>query len=149
MTSQPKSEPFDLDRFVSAQAPVYEAVLAELRQGRKQTHWIWFVFPQVEGLGSSATARHFAIKSRAEAGAYLAHPILGARLLECTETVLAHSRKLAHEIFGSPDGLKFCSSMTLFERAGGGPAFGRALDQFFNGKRDARTLAVFDNWPKP
>jgi uncharacterized protein (DUF1810 family) len=147
MTNKPKNEPFDLDRFVSAQQPVYEAVLAELQQGRKQTHWIWFVFPQVDGLGSSSTARHYAIKSRAEAVAYLAHPLLGVRLLECTETVLAHSRKSAHEIFGSPDDLKFCSSMTLFERARGGPAFGRALDLFFGGKRDAKTLAIFNDWP--
>jgi uncharacterized protein (DUF1810 family) len=147
MTNQPKSEPFDLDRFVSAQRPVYEAVLAELRQGRKQTHWIWFVFPQVDGLGSSSTARHYAIKSRAEAAAYLAHPVLGVRLLECTETVLAHSRRSAHDIFGSPDDLKFCSSMTLFERAGGSPGFGRALDQFFGGERDSKTLAIFNNWP--
>jgi uncharacterized protein (DUF1810 family) len=147
MTNQPMTEPFDLERFVSAQQPVIDTVLVELRQGRKQSHWIWFVFPQVDGLGSSSMARQYAIKSRAEAAAYLAHPVLGARLLECTETVVAHTRKSAHDIFGSPDDLKFCSSMTLFEQAGGGPAFARALDQFFNGKRDDRTLAIFNGWP--
>ena len=147
MTNKPKNEPFDLDRFVLAQQPVFEEVLAELREGRKQTHWIWFVFPQVDGLGSSSMARHYAIKSRAEAAAYLAHPLLGMRLRECTGTVVGHFRKSAHEIFGSPDDLKFCSSMTLFERAGGGPAFGRALDLFIGGNRDAKTLAIFGSWP--
>jgi len=147
MTNQLMAEPFDLDRFVSAQERVINTVLTELRQGRKQSHWIWFVFPQVDGLGSSSMARHYGIKSRVEATAYLNHPILGARLLECTEAVIAHTRKSAHDIFGSPDDLKFCSSMTLFEQVGGGPAFARALDQFFKGKRDDRTLTIFNGWP--
>jgi uncharacterized protein (DUF1810 family) len=110
----PTDDPYGLERFLKAQNPVYADVLAELREGRKQTHWIWFIFPQAEGLGHSSMAKRYAIKSRDEAAAYLAHPILSTRLMECTELVLAHSGKAAHDIFGSPDDLKFRSSMTLF-----------------------------------
>lgn len=110
-------DPFNLDRFVKAQAPVFEHVLEELRAGRKQSHWMWFVFPQMRGLGSSPTSSFYGIGSLDEATAYLAHPVLGPRLDETTRLVLDAARSL-NEIFGSPDDLKFCSSMTLFARAG-------------------------------
>ena len=115
VTNRP--DPFDLRRFVDAQAGVYDSVLAELRAGRKRSHWMWFVFPQLRGLGHSSMALHFGISSTAEAEAYLGHPILGPRLRECTRLVnLIENRSIA-EIFGYPDNLKFCSSMTLFARA--------------------------------
>ena len=113
--------PFDLERFVSAQADVIERVRAELQRGRKQSHWMWFVFPQLAGLGSSPMANRYAIASLAEARrAYLVHPLLGARLRECTELVLAIDGKTAHDIFGAPDDLKFRSCLTLFAEAGAG-----------------------------
>jgi uncharacterized protein (DUF1810 family) len=134
---------FALERFVSAQASVYEQVLAELRSGRKRTHWIWFVFPQIEGLGFSSTSVHYAIRSLEEARAYLRHPLLGPRLSECAETVLAVEGRTASEIFPYPDDLKLRSSMTLFERAAGpGSVFGRVLDKYFQGRRDERTLQL-------
>lgn len=134
-------DPYDLQRFVAAQAPVYEQVCAELRAGRKATHWMWFVFPQVEGLGRSATARKFAIASRAEAEAYLRHPLLGARLRECTRLVNLVEGRSIHEIFGSPDDLKFHSSMTLFARVAADDAvFTEALRKYFAGERDRLTL---------
>src|SRR4029434_5218852 len=144
--SVPRSDGFDLQRFVDAQQPLYQSVLSELAQGRKRTHWIWFIFPQVAGLGASAIAQHYAIKSRAEADAYLAHPILGVRLLECAETVLHHSSRSAHEIFGSPDDLKFRSSLTLFDLAGGGRGFSEGLRLFYGGERDPATVSIFSNW---
>jgi len=144
--SVPRSDGFDLQRFVDAQQPLYQSVLSELTQGRKRTHWIWFIFPQVAGLGASPMAQHYAIKSRAEAEAYLAHPILGVRLLECTETVMQHSSRTAHEIFGSPDDLKFRSSLTLFDLAGGGASFSEGLRLFYGGKRDPSTVSIFSNW---
>jgi uncharacterized protein (DUF1810 family) len=134
------SDPFDLQRFVEAQRPLYATVLAELRSGRKRT--LWFVFPQVEGLGHSAMAQHYAIGSREEAVAYLGHPVLGARLIECTELVVGVADKTAHEIFGSPDDLKFRSSMTLFGAVGGQAIFRRALDRFYQGMADQATLAI-------
>ncbi|HEY5634983.1 MAG TPA: DUF1810 domain-containing protein [Burkholderiaceae bacterium] len=143
--TQALSEPTaNLQRFVDAQAPVYAQALAELRAGRKRTHWMWFVFPQCAGLGASATAQRYAIASLAEARAYLAHPLLGARLLECARAVLRHAGSSAHRIFGSPDDLKFRSSMTLFELASNGKAteFARALDAFYAGARDPRTIAL-------
>ncbi len=106
---------FNLDRFVEAQAPVYAQALAELRSGRKQSHWMWFVFPQLRGLGRSATAQHYGISSAAEARSYLDHQLLGPRLIECTEAVLAHRDQQAEAIFGPVDAMKFRSSMTLFE----------------------------------
>src|SRR5438552_788440 len=108
---------YDLQRFVEAQDPVYEQVCAELRRGKKTSHWMWFVFPQLSGLGTSAMSRRYAISSVEEAAAYLRHPILGPRLIECAELVLQVSGKTANEIFGSPDDLKFRSSMSLFARA--------------------------------
>ncbi|MCE7029767.1 DUF1810 domain-containing protein [Jiella avicenniae] len=131
-----------LDRFIAAQDQVYETALDELKAGAKRTHWMWFVFPQIEGLGSSPTARRYAITSLAEAKDYAAHEILGRRLRDCTEAVLTHPGKSAHAIFGSPDDMKFHSSMTLFHRAAPQEAFyGDALDVFFDGKEDEATLA--------
>ncbi|HTO33331.1 MAG TPA: DUF1810 domain-containing protein [Pararhizobium sp.] len=136
-------DPFHLERFVEAQAGIYDTALSELTNGRKMTHWMWFVFPQLAGLGLSAMAQSFAISGKAEAAAYLAHPLLGARLLECTQAVNAVSSRTAHEIFGSPDDLKFRSSMTLFEIVAVEPAsFRMAIDRFFGGEPDRRTLAL-------
>ncbi|APH71692.1 DUF1810 domain-containing protein [Aquibium oceanicum] len=136
------SDPHDLRRFVQAQEPVYADVLAELRDGRKRSHWMWFVFPQVAGLGSSGMARRYAIGSLDEAKAYLADPVLGDRLVECTTLVLAWPDRPLHDIFGSPDDMKFCSSMTLFAQAAGpGSVFGTALDTFCDGP-DRRTLQI-------
>jgi uncharacterized protein (DUF1810 family) len=141
------SDPFDLQRFVAAQDPMYSTVIAELRQGRKQMHWIWFIFPQVVGLGHSSMARRFAIRSRDEAAAYLAHPLLSGRLLECTELVLGNTEKTAHEIFGSPDDVKFRSSMTLFGAVSARAIFETAIDRFYGGIPDEATLAIMANWP--
>jgi uncharacterized protein (DUF1810 family) len=132
-----------LQRFVQAQDPVYSSVRDELAAGRKQSHWMWFVFPQLKGLGRSKTARHFGIDSRREALAYWQHPLLGARLRECTALMLATRQKSAHDIFGSPDELKFHSSMTLFASvAPDEPVFTQALARFFSGQPDANTLAL-------
>jgi uncharacterized protein (DUF1810 family) len=139
------SDTFDLDRFVAAQQPIYEQALAELVAGRKRSHWMWFVFPQLAGLGRSGTARRYAITGLDEARAYLAHALLGARLRECTRAVNAHVGRTALEIFGRPDDLKFCSSMTLFERAAGeakADEFALALERFYAGQRDAATLRL-------
>jgi len=134
-------DPFRLQRFVDAQAGVHEAALAELRAARKRTHWMWFVFPQIEGLGSSPMAQAYALSGLEEARAYLAHPVLGPRLLACTAAVNASQGRSAHEIFGSPDDLKFRSSMTLFARAAPDePAFRTALAKFFGGQEDPLTL---------
>ena len=132
---------FDLQRFVTAQAGVYAEALAELRRGRKQSHWMWFVFPQIDGLGRSDTARYYAIASVGEARAYLDHPLLGPRLVECTEAVLAHRDSRAEAIFGPVDAVKFRSSMTLFEAAAAAQApYGDALAAFYRGERDPETL---------
>ena len=136
------SDPFDLHRFVEAQEPVWNAVRGELRHGRKRTHWMWFVFPQLAGLGHSAMARRYAIGSLAEARAYLAHPVLGPRLLETTGLVNAVPGRSAQEILGSPDDLKFHSCVTLFARAAPEPAvFQAALAKYFAGQADAQTLS--------
>jgi uncharacterized protein (DUF1810 family) len=131
----------DLRRFVEAQDPVYEQVLAELRAGSKRTHWMWFIFPQLRGLGSSAMAERYGIASRQEAEEYLRHPVLGPRLIECTRLVNAIEGRTIDEIFGYPDDLKFRSSMTLFAAvAVGQTEFQRALEKYFNGERDPLTL---------
>ena len=131
----------NLERFVSAQGPIYTQALAELRRGSKESHWMWFVFPQVAGLGSSPMARLYAIGSLEEARAFLAHPLLGPRLRESTDAVLAHRGRTAEAIFGKVDAMKFRSSMTLFEAAAGGDGpFGAALDAFYSGERDPATL---------
>lgn len=135
------NDPYHLSRFVSAQEGIFEHVLTELRNGRKQSHWMWFIFPQMEGLGSSATSRHYSIKSKEEAQQYLNHPILGARLVQCAEILLALDGKSASEIFGFPDDKKLKSSMTLFASvADPNSVFGRVLDKYFDGKRDHKTL---------
>ena len=136
------TDPFDLNRFVQAQEAVSSAVVRELAQGRKQSHWMWFIFPQVAGLGFSAMSQRYAIGSRAEARAYLAHPILGPRLVECTGLVLAVNGRTIHAILGSPDDTKFRSSMTLFATASDNPVFEAALDKYFAGERDAATLDI-------
>ena len=136
-------DPFGLMRFVDAQAPVYDDVLRELRDGRKRTHWMWYVFPQVAGLGLSIMAERFAIASRQEGEAYLADPLLGPRLVECTDIMLAHQGLTARSILGSPDDLKFRSSMTLFAAVSKkGSPFERALEKYYGGLRDERTLAL-------
>lgn len=134
---------FDLDRFVKAQDPIIATVLRELKAGHKETHWMWFVFPQLRGLGRSPMAQRYGIESLDEARAYLGHAILGPRLKECTETVLGVTGKTLHEIFGSPDDVKFCSSMTLFSLAdGGGKPFRDALARYCDGQQDTATLGL-------
>jgi uncharacterized protein (DUF1810 family) len=135
------ADPYNLQCFVDAQNPVYDKVCSELREGRKRSHWMWFVFPQIEGLGSSQLARQFAISSLAEAGAYLAHPILGPRLAECTRLVNRIEGRSVEQIFGYPDDLKFRSSMTLFARAApDDQVFVAALQKYFRGEPDPATL---------
>lgn len=144
-THRSATDPFELERFVDAQSEVYADVVDELRSGRKRSHWMWFVFPQWIGLGHSETAQRHAIRSIDEAQAYLAHRLLGFRLVECTQLVNAHSGTTAARIFGSPDDLKFHSSMTLFERVSDRESvFSHALDRYFAGTRDARTLRLLD-----
>jgi uncharacterized protein (DUF1810 family) len=136
-------DPFDLNRLVKAQAPVYARVVAELRAGRKRTHWMWFIFPQVCGLGESAMAQRFAIESPEEARAYLAHAVLGVRLRECTELLLNAHVADALELLGHPDDLKFLSSMTLFAEAGSEwSGFRQAIGRFFKGMPDTKTLEL-------
>jgi uncharacterized protein (DUF1810 family) len=133
---------FHLQRFVDAQRPVYETVLSELRDGRKRSHWMWFIFPQISGLGHSVTSRTFALSSLAEAVAYLAHPQLGPRLRECAALVASIEGRSVDEIFDYPDDLKFHSSMTLFAHAAPRePVFAACLEKYFGGQRDPRTLA--------
>jgi uncharacterized protein (DUF1810 family) len=134
------TDPFDLQRFLDAQSSVYPIVLDELRRGRKQSHWMWFIFPQLAGLGHSAMAQRFAIASRAEAVAYLGHGVLGYRLRECTALVNGIEDRTILEILGSPDNLKFHSSMTLFGAVSSDPKFAVAITKFYGGKRDQRTL---------
>jgi uncharacterized protein (DUF1810 family) len=138
---------FDLQRFVHAQRPVYATALAELEAGRKRSHWMWFIFPQAEGLGHSEMAQRYAIGSLEEAVAYLAHPLLGLRLVECTQAVLGHSERSAHDIFGAPDDVKFRSSMTLFaETDRGGSPYREALERFFGGECDPNTDRILAGW---
>ncbi len=135
------SDAYDLERFVLAQEPVYERVWAELRVGRKRSHWIWFIFPQIAGLGVSEISQHYAIASLAEAKAYLQHPVLGPRLRECTQLVVNVEGKPLDEILGYPDDMKFRSSMTLFARATDDNAiFAAALQKYFGGEPDPLTL---------
>jgi uncharacterized protein (DUF1810 family) len=137
------ADPHELRRFVDAQAGIYASVCAELSAGRKATHWMWYVFPQLRGLGRSATAERFGIGSLDEARAYLEHPLLGPRLEHCTRLVLGVHGRTAHEIFGSPDDLKFRSSMTLYAQVcPGGGVFAQALRAYFDGADDAHTLRL-------
>jgi uncharacterized protein (DUF1810 family) len=135
------NDPHNLQRFLDAQAPVFEQVCVELRAGRKQRHWIWFIFPQIKGLGYSPTSIKFAISSREEAIAYARHPILGSRLRECTGLVIAVEGRSIEQIFGSPDDLKFRSSMTLFANTcSDNQLFSDALRKYFKGEHDPLTL---------
>jgi len=135
------ADAFQLERFVEAQSSVYTAVLKELRRGEKRSHWMWFIFPQIRGLGRSPMAEKFAIASLEEGRAYLAHEVLGARLRECTGFVNAVEGRTASEIFGYPDDLKFHSSMTLFARAAEGESiFRQALEKYFGGEMDGATM---------
>jgi uncharacterized protein (DUF1810 family) len=132
---------YDLQRFVDAQEGVYATALAELRAGHKRSHWMWFIFPQIAGLGHSEMARRYAIRSADEAAAYLAHPVLGPRLRECASSVAIHNDRSVNEIFGHPDDLKFHSSMTLFADVAPDEAvFQTCLDRFFDGIPDAATI---------
>lgn len=138
--SPPQSERAGLLRFVEAQAPVYHHAVAELAAGRKQSHWMWFVFPQLAVLGRSSTARHYGLAGLAEARDYWQHPVLGPRLRQCLDLMLAIAGRSAHEILGSPDDLKFRSCLTLFETvAPDEPRFARALERFYDGQRDPLT----------
>ena len=133
---------FDLERFVQAQAPVYATAVAELRAGHKRTHWMWFIFPQIAGLGHSDMAQRYALASGDEAAAYLAHPVLGARLRECASIVASLDGRTAEDIFGHPDDLKFRSSMTLFaDVAPDEGVFQACIDKYFDGEADDATLA--------
>ena len=135
-------DPFDLDRFVRAQDPVLDQVRRELTEGRKRSHWMWFVFPQLAGLGHSAMAQRYAIASLDEARAYADHPVLGPRLVECTSLVNGVADRAAYQLFGSPDDLKFRSSMTLFAQAlPSAPPFQAALQRYFGGVGDSATLS--------
>ena len=138
-------DPHDLQRFVEAQDPVLDDVKRELRSGRKRTHWMWFVFPQMEGLGRSQMAQRYAIASREEAEAYLKHPVLGPRLRECTEIVNGLEGRSANDIFGSPDDLKFRSSMTLFDAVADDPTpFRTALERYYDSEPDTKTLELLE-----
>lgn len=142
------SDPYDLNRFLTAQEGVYDRALTEVRSGMKLSHWMWFVFPQIDGLGHSPTTRHYSIKSLEEARRYLSHPVLGPRLTECAEAVLAVQGRSVSEIFGFPDDMKLQSCMTLFEfLSGPGSVFGRVLDRYYQGRRDERTLQIADRSP--
>lgn len=142
-----RDDPFDLRRFTRAQERVYADVLAELADGQKLTHWMWFIFPQIDGLGDSSTAKYYAIKSLEEARQYLGHPVLGPRLVECAEMVLASEGRSVSAIFGYPDDLKLKSSMTLFAYvAEPRSVFARVLDKYFRGERDVRTLHLLEKF---
>ena len=140
------ADPYNLARFVEAQRRDYAQALSEIRHGRKQSHWMWYIFPQFEGLGSSPTSRHYAIRSEAEAAAYLAHPVLGPRLHECAEAVLGVEGSSAHDVFGSPDDMKLRSCATLFGSVSPvGSVFHRLLEKWFEGKPDARTVRLVES----
>lgn len=145
------ADPFDLERFVNAQAPVFPAVLAELQAGRKRTHWMWFVFPQLRGLGRSSMATYYGIASLHEARVYLAHPVLAPRLDLCIRTLLGLENGSLHQIFGSPDDMKLQSSMTLFALAAADPTsvFYKALDRWCGGTLDAQTLRLLRAGSQP
>lgn len=136
-------DPFNLSRFLGVQEEDYEPALAEIRAGKKQSHWMWYIFPQMAGLGSSPMAQRYAIKSRAEAAAYLAHPVLGPRLVACAEAAVAVERKTAFDIFGWPDDMKLRSSATLFAAVSPpGSVFEKLLVKYFRGEPDPRTLEL-------
>jgi uncharacterized protein (DUF1810 family) len=137
------NDPYDLQRFLDAQEPLFERALSELRNGRKRSHWMWFIFPQLKGLGHSQMAQHYGISGREEALAYLHHPCLGARLESCSRAVLQWRHRSALDIMGSPDNMKLRSSMTLFAHvAPGNPLFYQVIEAFFDGKPDTVTLSM-------
>jgi uncharacterized protein (DUF1810 family) len=136
------SDPFNLERFVAAQANVYETALAEIRRGKKRSHWMWFIFPQIAGLGYSAIAQRFAIGSLDEAKAYLDHPLLGRRLRNCVAALQDLTDTTADAVFGGVDAMKLRSSLTLFDAAGGEPLFAAAIDRWFAGAKDEATLRL-------
>ncbi|MDB5662970.1 MAG: hypothetical protein JWN59_1308 [Sphingomonas bacterium] len=138
------STAFDLDRFVVAQGGAFDGALAEIRRGAKRSHWMWFIFPQLAGLGRSEMARTYAIGSLEEARAYLDHPLLGPRLRACVEALQDLTGTSAERVFGGVDAIKLRSSLTLFAEAGAGPLFAAALDRWFGGERDAATLRLLD-----
>jgi uncharacterized protein (DUF1810 family) len=138
-------DPYNLERFVQAQERDFEQAVSEIRNGRKRSHWMWYIFPQFDGLGSSWTSKQYSVKSVAEAKAYLAHPILGVRLVECAEATLLVEHLSALEIFGSPDDMKLRSCATLFAYVSSeGSVFHRLLDKYFHGKPDDRTMRLID-----
>ena len=141
-------DPWNLDRFVDAQAPVFDAALRELRTGRKRSHWMWFVFPQLKGLGASSTAQLYGIDGEDEARAYLAHPVLGSRLEAAVEAVQGSPAVSLHALFGSPDDLKFRSSMTLFAAVAPQREYSAALDRRCGGEPDPRTLMLLGRKPR-
>ena len=139
------ADPYDLARFVRAQEPDYDEAMSEIRSGRKRSHWMWYIFPQFDGLGVSSTSRHYAIKSVAEAEAYLHHPVLGQRLLESARAVLGVEGRSALEVFGSPDDMKLRSCATLFASvAPAGSVFEQLLERYFGGERDDKTLRLIE-----
>ncbi|MEP0872273.1 DUF1810 domain-containing protein [Trichocoleus desertorum AS-A10] len=147
MKSGNAGDPYDLNRFVQAQERDYERALSEVKNGRKRSHWMWYIFPQFDGLGFSATSKRYAIKSVAEAKAYLSHPILGPRLIACAEAALSVEGRTAHEIFGSPDDMKLKSCATLFAYVSPeGSVFEQVLNKFFHGDRDQTTLNLLANF---
>lgn len=140
------NDPHELSRFTNAQAAVYGQALSEIRSGLKQSHWMWYIFPQFDGLGFSSTSRRYSIKSIAEAEAYLKHPVLGLRLMECCEALLGVRGRTALQIFDTPDDIKLCSCMTLFSIVSpAGSVFERVLISFFDGLPDQRTLQLIDD----
>jgi len=139
------TDPYKLHRFIEAQQEAFGIALDEVREGSKRSHWMWFIFPQLTGLGRSPTAQYFAISSLEEARAYLEHALLGSRLHQCLGALLQwEGKRTAEQILGPIDAMKLRSSLTLFEAASGEPSFGRALDAFFGGARDDRTLALLN-----
>jgi uncharacterized protein (DUF1810 family) len=141
-----EKDPYDLDRFVRAQEDHFAGALSEIRGGRKQSHWMWFIFPQLDGLGTSEMSRRFAIRSLAEADAFLRHPLLGPRLLSCAEAALALAGPSAREVFGAPDDLKLRSSATLFAQASPpGSVFEQLLEKYFAGQPDDATIRLLGN----
>ena len=138
-------DPYQLKRFVEAQERDYTQAVSEIRRGQKRTHWMWYIFPQFDGLGFSATSRHYSIKSVAEATAYLNHPVLGPRLLECVAAALSVDNRSAYEVFGSPDDMKLRSCATLFAYVSpAGSVFERLLEKYFQGERDSKTLTLLN-----
>jgi uncharacterized protein (DUF1810 family) len=144
-----RNDPYDLSRFMQAQAQDYDLALSEIRAGSKQSHWMWYIFSQFRGLGFSSTSRRYAIKSLAEAEAYLRHPVLGRRLEECCEAAVGVNGRSASDLFGSPDDMKLRSCATLFARVSApGSVFERLIDRFFEGVQDQRTLRLIEATPE-